>query len=185
MATWPRIQFFEIGDQSWCPFWLREHEQFSLTQLWNLRVPGWNRGSLATQACKVMKEHLPDVSSYTFVDFCAGAGGPSPVMEIALNKSLTSEGKTPVQFILTDLYPHVQEWERISERQPRVSYIDRPVDARASTKLIIESTTKECRIFNICFHHFDDGDAAGILRDAVGSTDAFMLVFAALVATRY
>lgn len=103
-------------------------------------------------------------------------------MEAALNKSLVSERKTPVRFILTDLYPHVQAWERISEKQPHVSFIDRPVDARAGPRLTKDSTAKECRLFNVCFHHFNDEDAVGILRDAVESADAFMLVFAVPVA---
>ncbi|KAJ5199690.1 hypothetical protein N7491_009512 [Penicillium cf. griseofulvum] len=174
LFSWPRSQLLEIGDQSWCPSWLHRHEQLVLTQLWNLRVPWWSRGSLAKQACAVFKEHLKDLSSYTVLDICAGAGGPTPVLESELNKELESEGKGPVQFVLTDLYPHTEEWERISKKQQNVTYIESPVDARAVPRFAI--STKECRIFNICFHHFGDEDAAGILKNTIESADSFMQV---------
>jgi salicylate hydroxylase len=119
----------------------------------------------------VFKEHLKDLSSYTVLDICAGAGGPTPVLESELNKELESEGKSPVQFVLTDLYPHIEEWERISKKQQNVTYIESPVDARAVPRF---ASKKECRIFNICFHHFGDEDAAGILRNAIESADSFM-----------
>ncbi|KAJ5177579.1 uncharacterized protein N7500_000278 [Penicillium coprophilum] len=175
LFSWPRSQLLEIGDQSWCPSWLHRHEQLVLTQLWNLRVPGWSRGSLATQACAVFKEQLKDLSSYTVLDICAGAGGPTPVLELELNKQLESEGKGPVQFVLTDLYPHISEWERISKKQQNVTYIESPVDARTVPRFAA-SSKKECRIFNICFHHFGDEDAAGILKNAIESADSFMQV---------
>ncbi|KAJ5126390.1 hypothetical protein N7448_005694 [Penicillium atrosanguineum] len=170
--SWPRSQLLEIGDQSWCPSWLHQHEQLSLTKLWNLKVPFWSRGSLATQACEVFKEYLQDPSSYTVLDICAGSGGPTPVLESELNREIEAQGKVPVQFILSDLYPHVEAWQRISKKQQNVSYIETPVDARAVSRLGKE---KECRIFNICFHHFSDEDAAGILKSAVESADAFII----------
>ncbi|KAL3478497.1 hypothetical protein BJX99DRAFT_245468 [Aspergillus californicus] len=172
---WPRIQFFEIGDQSWCPSWFHHHEQLSLTQLWNLRVPFWSRGSAATQACAVIEDHLRDISSYTIVDVCAGAGGPTPFIESALNKNAASEDREPVRFVLTDMFPPVDVWAAIAKKQPNIAYIDRPIDARSAERLTESESTKECRVFNICFHHFDDADAAGILRSSVQSADAFVI----------
>ncbi|KAJ5951874.1 uncharacterized protein N7479_010287 [Penicillium vulpinum] len=131
LFSWPRSHLLEIGDRIWCPPWLHRHEQLLLTQLWNLRTPGWSRGSLATQACAGFKEHLKDISSYTVLDICAGAGRPTPVLESELNKELGSEGKGPVPFVLTDLYPHIEECERISKKQQNIIYIESPVDARA------------------------------------------------------
>ncbi|RAL12847.1 FAD/NAD(P)-binding domain-containing protein [Aspergillus homomorphus CBS 101889] len=174
MPRWPRLQLLEIGDQTWCPGWLHQHEQFTLTQLWNLRIPGWSHGSLATQACEVFRKYLPDLTSYTVVDLCAGAGGPTPVLERELNQTLAKHGKRPVTFLLTDLYPHLDAWQRINKKQPSVSYLAEPVDAR-SHRRYADAERKECRIFNICFHHFDDEDARGILRSAVRSADAFVI----------
>ncbi|KAL5000603.1 hypothetical protein BDV10DRAFT_183373 [Aspergillus recurvatus] len=171
---WPRIQFHELGDQSWCPSWLHHHEQFSLSQLWNLRVPFWSRGSLATQACAVIQEHLRDVSSYTIVDICAGAGGPTPLIESELNSSADAQGREPVRFVLTDMFPPVDVWSAIAKKQPNVEFVESPVDARAVGR-VAASGKKECRVFNICFHHFDDADARGIVGSALEEADAFMI----------
>lgn len=125
------------------------------------------------QACAVVEEHLEDLSSYTILDICAGAGGPTPVLESEINKKLESKGKEPVQFILSDLFPHHEEWRQISKKQQNVAYIENPVDARAAPRVAAKSK-KECRIFNICFHHFGDEDAAGILKNVIETADAFM-----------
>ncbi|KAL2822451.1 hypothetical protein BJX63DRAFT_417549 [Aspergillus granulosus] len=172
---WPRIQFHELGDQPWCPLWLHHHEQFSLTQLWNLRVPFWSHGSLATQACAVIQEHLRNLSNYTIVDICAGAGGPTPFIERTLNAKAETEGRKPVRFVLTDMFPPVDEWARIAKKQPNIAFVEESVDARAVGRLAESEGKKECRIFNICFHHFDDEDAMGILRSAVKESDAFVI----------
>jgi hypothetical protein len=57
-------------------------------------------------------------------------------------------------------------------RSENISYIKEPVDATKARKLA-EKAQKECRIFNLCFHHFDDPDAKTVLRSAVDSADAF------------
>ncbi len=185
--SWPRIQFHEIGDQPWCPSWLHHHEQFSLSQLWNLRVPFWSHGSLATQACAVIKEHLRNPSDYTVVDVCAGAGGPTPLIERELNRRSEKDGTDidaqPVRFVLTDMFPPVDVWAGIAKKQPNIEFVERPVDARSVGRLSSpekesgKGKEKECRMFNICFHHFDDADAAGILGSAVREADAFLYVY--------
>ncbi|KAL3434271.1 hypothetical protein BDV09DRAFT_195934 [Aspergillus tetrazonus] len=171
---WPRVQLHELGDQSWCPAWLHHHEQFSLSQLWNLRVPFWSRGSLATQACAVIEEQLRDISSYTIVDICAGAGGPTPFIESELNSKAEAQGKEPVRFVLTDMFPPVDVWSAIAKKQPNVEFVERPVDARDVGRLAADDK-RECRVFNICFHHFDDMDARGILGSALDEADAFII----------
>ncbi|RAH46603.1 FAD/NAD(P)-binding domain-containing protein [Aspergillus brunneoviolaceus CBS 621.78] len=179
MLKWPRIQFYELGDQSWLPDWLHQHEQFTLTQLWHLSIPGWSHGSLATQACTVIREYLPDVSSFLFVDLCAGAGGPTPLLERELNRTLeqtngSDSSARPVRFLLTDLFPHLEAWKGITKKQQNISYIPSAVDARDAPRYTPKDR-KECRIFNICFHHFKDEDAQKILQNAVEEADAFVI----------
>ncbi|PYH85593.1 FAD/NAD(P)-binding domain-containing protein [Aspergillus uvarum CBS 121591] len=179
MLEWPRIQFYELGDQSWLPGWLHQHEQFTLTQLWHLSIPGWSHGSLATQACTIIREHLPDVSSYLFVDLCAGAGGPTPLLERELNRAPeqangSDSSARPVRFLLTDLFPHLEVWKGITKKQPNISYIPSAVDARDAPRYTPKDR-KECRIFNICFHHFKDEDAQRILQNAVEEADSFVI----------
>jgi hypothetical protein len=173
MILSPRYHLFEIGDQSWCPEWVRAYIQSYLTEVWNLHIPPFSQTSPAGVAADLIIETLSDVSSYTFVDLCAGAGGPTGTIENILNRKLEAEGKQAARFVLTDLYPRVEEWAVISKRQENVSFISEPLDATRCER-IAPRDGKECRIFNLCFHHFDDPLASTILRKAVESADAIM-----------
>lgn len=175
MILFPRWHLFEIGDQSWCPGWMRTYIQSYLTSVWNLHVPPFSKTSPAGVAADLILDNLSDASSYTFVELCAGAGGPTSTIETILNTKLQAEGKRPAQFVLTDLYPCVEEWSAISKRQENVSFIAEPVDA-TSCERIAPRDRRECRIFNLSFHHFDDPLAAKMLRKAMESADSFMWV---------
>ena len=174
MIITPRFHLLEIADQPWCPAWLREYSHLARIQMWRTQAPG-TKGSPATQVCDLLLDNLPNPSSFTFIDACAGGGGPTPIMEATLNKKLRSQGREPVRFTLTDLYPAVSEWKAIAKRSENISYIDQPVDATKALRLA-ENGRKECRIFNLCFHHFDDPAAATVLRSAIESADAFAYV---------
>ena len=128
-----------------------------------------------------------NIGGYTFVDFCAGAGGPTPVLEQILNREIAvrtiedGEDKEPaqVQFLLTDLYPHIHAWQAAARRSDNLGFIKEPVNALAAPrKLLMEKAKgkKIFRMFNLCFHHFDDPAAKQILRDAIEHADGFGLV---------
>ena len=109
----PRLHLIEIEDYQWCPEWLREYAHRSLAAIWS--TVGFNRtSSTAAQICDVITANLPGhPSDYHFVDACAGAGGPTPIFESVLNKRMRDEGKPPVEFLLTDLYPDLEAWKAI------------------------------------------------------------------------
>ena len=133
-------------------------------------------GSPAEQACNLLLSTLggpSNASKYTFIDSCAGAGGPTPLLEPAMNAKLAAAGYGPVDFVLTDLWPDVKAWEGIVKRSEHISFVREPVDATMPRRLA-RGETKECRVFNLCFHHFDDGAAEKVLASAVKSADAFM-----------
>ena len=177
MILFPRFHLMEIEDQSWCPNWLRESSHSSLAQMW--KTESSKNGSPASQACDLIFENLDDVANFTFVDACAGAGGPTPLMEERLNRKLRSQGKAAAPFILTDLYPDLNAWKPIVKKSQNISYIETPIDATKARRLAAPSR-KECRTFNLCFHHFDDPAAKAVLRSAVQEADAFMCVLASL-----
>lgn len=174
MIITPRFHLLEIADQPWCPEWLREYSHMARIQMWKTETTS-TKGPPAAQVCDLLLDHLPDASSYTFIDSCAGGGGPTPILEANLNAKLHAQGRGPVRFVLTDLYPPVSDWEAIAKRSANISYIEEPVDATKAQRLA-EPGKKECRIFNLCFHHFDDPAAATVLRSAVESADAFVYV---------
>ncbi|KAI0441430.1 hypothetical protein F4803DRAFT_418001 [Xylaria telfairii] len=223
MAPWiPRLHLFEIADQSWFPAFLRAYVQAGLTHAWTTRVPLLQPCSPATLVANILRRELgASVSAYTYIDFCAGAGGPTPYIERALNEQLSTTHSSPspassdnkpassssassyaavaargsaqsrghpasvptgdqggaVKFILTDLHPHVESWEKAARHSPHLTYVPTPVDAAAAPPdLIIQNKMGGkgvFRLFNLAFHHFDDDLARAILKNTVSTSDGF------------
>ena len=173
-VLFPRLHLAEVEDQSWCPSWLREHSHKALVRTW--RVSLSNRGSPAVQASKILLDQLggpKNATKYTFIDACAGSGGPTPLIEQRVNEQLRSAGLDSVKFVLTDLWPDIKSWKRITSRSENISYIEQPIDAIKGVRLS-GPEGKECRMFNLSFHHFDDPAAERVLASAVESADAFV-----------
>ncbi|KAL8631303.1 hypothetical protein Q9189_002986 [Teloschistes chrysophthalmus] len=85
----PRIHFYEIDDQSWFPSFLREKVQAALTLLWTDYLPPFQWISPASLVMKNLQSILgPSIKDYTFIDFCSGAGGPTPEFEREVNQAL-------------------------------------------------------------------------------------------------
>ncbi|KAI0816099.1 hypothetical protein GGR55DRAFT_625174 [Xylaria sp. FL0064] len=231
MAPWiPRLHLFEIADQSWFPAFLRAYVQTGLTHAWTTHLPLLQPCSPATLVANVLRRELgsASVSSYTYIDFCAGAGGPTPYIEQALNRQLSgarsdasssprksaptssaaSSSSAPsyavvashapsenhnggpsslppnssrrsegVRFVLTDLHPHVESWEKAARASPHLTYVSTPVDAAAAPPELITRNKAEgkgvFRLFNLAFHHFDDELARAILKNTVETSDGF------------
>jgi len=149
----------------------------------------------------------PSLTSYTFVDFCSGAGGPTPFVEQSINlklrgnaewsknKSTSNDielvrlngaGKEPVDdsvdFVLTDIHPHLEAWERAAKRSDHLRFVREGVDAgNASPDLLarVEGLSSEqqqkkvFRLFSLAFHHFDDPAATQILRNTLQTSSGF------------
>ena len=173
-VLFPRVHLAEVEDQFWCPSWLREHSHKALVRTWRISVS--DRGSPAVQASKILVDQLggpTKATKYTYIDACAGSGGPTPLIEQRMNDQLRSAGLERVKFVLTDLWPDVKAWKGITSRSENISYIEQPIDARKGVRLT-GPEGKECRMFNLSFHHFDDAVAKKVLASAVESADAFV-----------
>ncbi|KHJ36060.1 hypothetical protein EV44_g5347 [Erysiphe necator] len=179
----PRIQFYEIADQKWFPRYLREKFQSCLAACWNIRLPLLQKSSPAQLVAYTLFQVLDDARKYRFVDFCAGAGGPTPTIERELNSKLSSrysstekskENNAPVQFLLTDLHPHIPEWTKISKQAENITFIPESVDATcAPSSVKSNDEQKVFRLFNLSFHHFDDNLGSEILRNSLETADGF------------
>ena len=122
-------------------------------------------------------------SEYTYVDFCAGAGGPTPFIEKYVNQEIVQNKhaapSSPVQFLLTDLYPHVEAWEKAVKKSDNLGFIGKPVDATNARKDLLQGfdprvrEKKQFRTFNLAFHHFDDDLAVKILENCLETSDGF------------
>ncbi|MCJ1473187.1 hypothetical protein MMC13_001838 [Lambiella insularis] len=191
----PRIHFYEINDQAWFPAFLRAKVQAALTLLWTLHLPIIQTASPSELVAETIQRVLGKrISDYTFVDFCAGAGGPTPFVEKYLNARLGfpktsesnvhvdgSEGTQPVKFVLTDIAPHIEAWQESKKASPTNSlfYVDVPVDASNAPQNLLASlgtdvrSRKVFRLFFLAFHHFDDPFAIKILENSINTADGF------------
>lgn len=122
----------------------------------------------------------PRVSEYVYVDFASGAGGPTPYIEDFLNKELRDKGEEEVQFVLTDISPHVAAWAAITKKSENMSYVGQSVDATnaPSTETLLKDVPdardkKVMRLFSLAFHHFDDDLAADVLENTTQTSDGF------------
>jgi hypothetical protein len=165
-------------------------------------VPILQKASPAQLVASTLSRTLSDtVTSYTYVDFCAGAGGPTPFIEKDLNAQLSSptptspfisnvrgNGLTPrsprtlnsakdngaVKFVLTDLHPHIPDWTEASKRSQNLSFVSEPVDAaNAPASLNGQEGKKIFRLYNLAFHHFEDKLGLAILKNTIETADGF------------
>ncbi|KAL2852597.1 hypothetical protein BJX68DRAFT_54292 [Aspergillus pseudodeflectus] len=174
MTLFPRIHIFEFIDQPWSSEWYRVYAQSMLVGLWHFSIPGITTRTSAAAASETILDNFPDLSSFIFVELCAGAGGPTTYIEPRVNNHLKEQGKQAVQFVLTDLYPVIDQWDVIAKRQGNISYVEKPLDA-VKCKRIAARGRKECRMLNASFHHFDDEAAVAVLGAAIQEADAFLI----------
>ncbi|KAI9876002.1 MAG: hypothetical protein M1830_007577 [Pleopsidium flavum] len=174
----PRRHWFEINDQPWFPPFLRSCVQSCLTLAWTFRIPYFQPSSPAALVASTLHRVLggpQNVTKYSYVDFCAGAGGPTPEVERIMNARLRAEGHEPVMFALTDLHPHIEAWTAAAKKGDRLTFCTGSVDAANAPKGLLgdEPDSKVFRLFNLAFHHFDDELAGRILRNSVDTAGGF------------
>lgn len=179
----PRLDVFEINDQSWWPNFLREKVQDALTLAWINKFPILQRIAPCDLVARVLAAVLQDrISDYVYVDFASGAGGPTPFIERQLNRQLTTEGKEEVQFVLSDISPHIHAWETASKKSENLHYIPKSIDASAAPprEQLFEHVPRTegrgtMRLFSLAFHHFDDNLAKQILQNTIDTSDGFCI----------
>lgn len=116
--------------------------QDTLRLAWHARIGPPIQSRSAADLCSaiLLRELGPQgISLYTFVDFCAGAGGPTPRIEHTLNASAYAQNLPRADFVLTDLHPHPQSWARLAKKSVdrKLHYVEDSVDAsKVDTDLI-------------------------------------------------
>ena len=152
-----RYHLFEFNDSSWAPRALRDIviESFSRTLLW---------GHLLAGLVAPFEEFLQRAGVGEVLDVCSGAAGPARILISELRRA----GRKPPHFVLTDLQPQVEAWDRARAQFPdEIDYIPRPVDA---TNIPPDIAGGRARVIINSFHHFPPELAQSILRDAVASS---------------
>ena len=212
----PPLRVFEIDDQSWFPAPLRECVQAVLTLMWKLRLPIIQPASPASLVARTLQKVIgkQNLKDFTFVDFCAGAGGPTPYIEREVNriekqarddrKQLNgqlgqnghlngevdeAEEVAGIDFILTDIHPHLSAWSSASKCSDNMRFVPSSVDAANAPRNLLalagtpsygntiskDRRKKVFRLFSLAFHHFDDPLAVQILRNTLETSDGFAI----------
>jgi hypothetical protein len=158
----PRVQLFEFNDASWAPRPLRDTIVESLS-----RTLAW--GHFLAGLVAPFEQFVARAGVREVLDICAGAGGPARILVDEIRRA----GRTPPRFVLTDLHPQLDAWERARFAFPHdVGFIATPVDATCIPAALGDG---RARVIINAFHHFPPEVARGILRDAVaGSAGIFI-----------
>jgi hypothetical protein len=158
----PRLQLFEFNDAPWAPRPLRDTivESLSRTLAWGHHLSG---------LVAPFEEFAARAGVHEVLDVCSGAGGPARILVGEIRRA----GRTPPRFVLTDLHPQLDEWERARFAFPHdLSFVGTPVDA---TSIPASLGLGRARVIINSFHHFPPELASRILRDAVaGSAGIFI-----------
>lgn len=152
-----RRQLFEWNDLAWVPSSLRDSIVESLS-----RALDW--GGMLNGLVQPFSDFLAATGSNEVLDLCAGAAGPARILARAIGRA----GTAPPRFILTDLYPRLDAWEKARDEHPGIlDFEPSPVDATRIPAAIAEG---RARIVINAFHHFPPHVARTILADAVTSS---------------
>ena len=175
-------------------------------------MPIVQRSSPASLVAQTLRDVLgTSIFEYSFVDFCSGAGGPTPYIEQIVNKEIYESDyihdgvqtqkdgdavhahKLPksVDFILSDLHPHITAWRAASRasNNSRLRFVPTAVDASKASKEVLKlaeprsyninndknKSVKLFRLFSLAFHHFDDELATKILQNTLETSDGFAI----------
>ncbi|KAF5008620.1 hypothetical protein FDECE_5110 [Fusarium decemcellulare] len=173
----PRMHLFQIHDQPWFPSSLRVIVQAILSKTWSLKLPIPSRSPAQIAASKLIQYLDTSISSWKFIDFCAGGGGPTPVIEDHVNRYLRNRNRQEVDFVLTDSHPNINAWALIDSQNPHITYDGQSVDASQAPERLTQPKDgrKIFRLFNLAFHRFDDDLAQRILKDTIDSNQGFAI----------
>jgi hypothetical protein len=152
MSHGKRMQLFEFMDQAWFPKLIRGF----LTDIieYHLTI-----NNLYSPVAPKIKETLQKLHCRHVVDLCSGSTGPL----LRIQEFLSDQGKDPVSITLTDKYPNINAFQKLSQLSKcPVDFVPTSVDATS-----VPSDYRGMRTLFSSFHHFRPDQAKRILQDAV------------------
>ncbi len=152
-----RIHFFELMDQSWFPTIFRDYMTDYLEFV-------TDKFDLYKNIQPTLEEGLAKAEKRQIVDI--GSGGGGGMVKIC---ERFRENNAPVDVLLTDFYPNVKAFEKVSATDEHLSFHKESVDARN-----VPNSLKGLRTMFLAFHHFKPKDATQILKNAVDTKQPFV-----------
>lgn len=148
-----RRQLFEFNDLAWVGADLRDTIVESLGR-------GLRWGHTLSGMVEPFAEFLSAARTDRVLDLCAGAGAPAEILISEFRRA----GRKPPDILLSDLYPRLGAWRRLTESEPAISACLSPVDA---TAIPSDLGAGRARAIINAFHHFPPSLARRILADAI------------------
>ncbi|MEC4891460.1 MAG: hypothetical protein SAL07_06820 [Oscillatoria sp. PMC 1051.18] len=154
-----RVHLFEFVDQRWFPKTVRELNTDYLQFLWKMyRV----YEPVVPYITKVMRH----MKTREVLDLCSGSSGPWTQLI-----SIFAEQNYPVSVTLTDKYPNIPAFEKISAQTTgQIKYIADEVDATA-----IPVELQGVRTIFAGYHHLPPKQARLVLQNAVKNQAAICI----------
>ena len=151
-----RVQLFEFHDLAWFPAVWRD----LLTDFLSFYA-----GIFKPYACAapLLADAVNGAEARKIVDLCSGAGRPI----LSLTPALNRHGLADLEVTLTDKFPNIASWSRVSgETCAAVTFVRSPVDAAE-----VPPGLKGFRTLFTSFHHFCPDEARKILANAVANRE--------------
>ncbi|KAI5200529.1 hypothetical protein E4T39_05651 [Aureobasidium subglaciale] len=164
-----------------------------LTAQWTRKLPLIQQSTPAELAAKLIHTFLddfPDIDTerYFVIDFCSGAGGPTPLIERSINSARTRAGHQPIPFRLSDFHPNLDAWMPLATHSANLSFIPQSVDATDTLHappLVVSKTSslpnstgdhKSIHLYSLSFHHFEDASAQKIMTNTLATADGLCIL---------
>ena len=154
----PRLHFFEVLDQDWCPLPVRSGATDYLEAI-------TSRGDIYGGVRKDIFRTIAACGAQRVVDLCSGGGGPwlGPPWRAELAEN------APLTVVLTDKFPSDVLPARL-QGDSVVTCLTTPVDAAA-----VQEELSGFRTIFSSFHHFPDNLAREVLNDVVRRGEGFAM----------
>jgi hypothetical protein len=161
-----RVQFIELHEQPWFPSSLRADVTDALQFGFNL-LQAYAPIAPLLQSVIDSTGHRTNAPQ-SIVDMCSGGGGPWLDLSRKLRCRDDGRDSTGVQVWLTDKYPNLEAFQRVSASSDHhITFYPEPVDA-----MKVPGALKGLRTMFTSFHHFPPEDARAILQDAVDAGES-------------
>jgi hypothetical protein len=145
-----RMQLWQYHELQETPDFIKQGIRNIRAAQWTHRIPIIQRKTpIHLAALRILKLtdniHADDQqSTWIAVEMLSGANSPIHQLESMVNAIRIRHGKRPIQFLLTDIHPQIDAWERSSAPANHLSYVPTPVDPSDPTLTIHwESTATE------------------------------------------
>lgn len=154
-----RHHFIELHEQSWVPSQWRQMFQSGLGIAGNFLKP-------FRQVASKLEELLQRTGSTEILDLCSGSGDAILQLQQCLGSG-SGAGGGQVRVVLSDLFPHLDEWHKLQMRFPGL------VSFRKQSTDVFDMPMDVPKVWTLLnsLHHFREEEVKRLLQNVVAKAD--------------